>query len=354
MSRRRQGARLRKYSLSPERDRRRVMTTSWNATGSVPSSFEKCNETSATFTARRADEPWKITSSIFAPRSRRARCSPSTQRTASDTFDLPQPFGPTIAVTPGLNTMSVVSANDLKPCSSSLVSRTRTFSLCDTRAPAEMPDARSDSQIQRCLLERRERADEQPRRSIVLLETRTPVGRDPRMMPTIPGTAAAGQTGVDQEGERQSDDTSARRLQRSFACADPRAANPHRLGRSHAPLMTLNQRALCVEHRRKRRRRQILAVLLQLQDSARLRVRGHQLDGECGSVRRVGRVLHHGRGERRSQGHRSPDANDGGVRPNDGRPSFAVSPYRPNAVRAGDRGQTVESRAIRRPPRVRT
>ena len=54
MSRRRQGARLRKYSLSPERESRRVITTSWNATGSVPSSFEKCNETSATFTARRA------------------------------------------------------------------------------------------------------------------------------------------------------------------------------------------------------------------------------------------------------------------------------------------------------------
>ena len=61
----------------------------------------KCSETSATFTARRADEPWKITSSILAPRSRRARCSPSTQRTASDTLDLPQPFGPTMAVTPG-------------------------------------------------------------------------------------------------------------------------------------------------------------------------------------------------------------------------------------------------------------
>ena len=70
----------------------------------MPSSFEKCSETSATFTARRADEPWKMTSSIFAPRSSRARCSPSTQRTASETLDLPQPFGPTIAVTPGSKT----------------------------------------------------------------------------------------------------------------------------------------------------------------------------------------------------------------------------------------------------------
>jgi hypothetical protein len=76
------------------------------------------------FTARRADEPWKITSSILAPRSRRARCSPSTQRTASDTLDLPQPFGPTMAVTPCSNVRYVGSANDLKPCNSSLVNRT--------------------------------------------------------------------------------------------------------------------------------------------------------------------------------------------------------------------------------------
>ena len=30
-----------------------------------------------------------------------ADCSPSTQRMASDTLDLPQPLGPTMAVTPG-------------------------------------------------------------------------------------------------------------------------------------------------------------------------------------------------------------------------------------------------------------
>ena len=59
------------------------------------------------FTGLRADEPWKITSSIFAPRITRARCSPSTQRTASETLDLPQPLGPTMAVTPASNTNSV-------------------------------------------------------------------------------------------------------------------------------------------------------------------------------------------------------------------------------------------------------
>jgi len=33
------------------------------------------------------------------------------------TLDLPQPFGPTIAVTPGKNSKLVFSANDLKPTS---------------------------------------------------------------------------------------------------------------------------------------------------------------------------------------------------------------------------------------------
>ena len=91
------------------------MTTSLNAIGSAPSELSKCRETSARFTARRADDPWKITSSIFAPRRSRARCSPNTQRTASETLDLPHPFGPTIAVTPGSNARYVVSANDLNP-----------------------------------------------------------------------------------------------------------------------------------------------------------------------------------------------------------------------------------------------
>jgi hypothetical protein len=128
MSRSRHADPFRRYSLSPDRDNRRVMTTSRNATGSAPSSFSKWSDTSATFTGLRADDPWKMTSSIFAPRSVRARCSPSTQRTASETFDLPHPFGPTIAVTPGSKTNSVSSANDLNPCSSSFVKRTTVVS----------------------------------------------------------------------------------------------------------------------------------------------------------------------------------------------------------------------------------
>ena len=41
--------------------------------------------------------------------------SPSTQRKASTRFDLPEPFGPTIAVTPPANSSVVGSANVLKP-----------------------------------------------------------------------------------------------------------------------------------------------------------------------------------------------------------------------------------------------
>src|SRR5690348_684136 len=57
-----------------------------------------------------------MTSFISPPRSDFARCSPSTHEMASETFDLPQPFGPTTAVIPlPVKTISVWSAKDLKP-----------------------------------------------------------------------------------------------------------------------------------------------------------------------------------------------------------------------------------------------
>jgi hypothetical protein len=80
------------------------------------------DETSVKFTGRRPGGALKDTVSILPPRSRRADCSPRTQRTASETFDLPQPFGPTIAVTPDSKVSVTVSAKDLNPDSSSLVS----------------------------------------------------------------------------------------------------------------------------------------------------------------------------------------------------------------------------------------
>ena len=56
-----------------------------------------------------------MTSSIFPPRSDFAPCSPSTQAIASTTLDLPDPLGPTIAVTPGSNRSVVEDAKDLNP-----------------------------------------------------------------------------------------------------------------------------------------------------------------------------------------------------------------------------------------------
>src|ERR671921_1112528 len=97
--------------------------------GRSPSLLSRKSETSVTFTGRRAAEPWKITSSILPPRKSRADCSPRTQRTESETLDLPQPFGPTIAVTPSSKVSVTVSAKDLKPESSSLVSFMPSVSL---------------------------------------------------------------------------------------------------------------------------------------------------------------------------------------------------------------------------------
>src|SRR5688500_5340601 len=99
--------------------------------GRSPAELSRKSETSVRLTGRRVAAPWKITSSIFPPRSSRADCSPSTQRTASDTLDLPQPLGPTIAVTPSSKVRSTVSANDLKPDSSSLVSFMRGSPRCE-------------------------------------------------------------------------------------------------------------------------------------------------------------------------------------------------------------------------------
>ena len=42
-----------------------------------------------------------MTSAILLPLKDLTDCSPKTQRTASEIFDLPQPFGPTIPVIPG-------------------------------------------------------------------------------------------------------------------------------------------------------------------------------------------------------------------------------------------------------------
>src|SRR5213592_2812656 len=72
-------------------------------------------DTSAIPSGFRPSVPLKITSAISPPRKALADCSPSTHLIASDTFDLPHPLGPTIAVTPGRKFKEVLSAKDLNP-----------------------------------------------------------------------------------------------------------------------------------------------------------------------------------------------------------------------------------------------
>src|SRR6185437_4896215 len=59
--------------------------------------------------------PPKITSCIDWPRTARGDCSPIAHRSASVTFDLPEPFGPTTTLTPGPKSSLVRSGKDLKP-----------------------------------------------------------------------------------------------------------------------------------------------------------------------------------------------------------------------------------------------
>src|SRR5207302_3148874 len=73
--------------------------------------------TSARPSGARPEVPAKMTSSILPPRRSLAPCVPITQRSASSTFDLPEPFGPTTQVIPGSKRKVVAEAKDLKPFS---------------------------------------------------------------------------------------------------------------------------------------------------------------------------------------------------------------------------------------------
>src|SRR5215475_7590286 len=103
------------YSLSPERNIRRVIETSVYSIGRAPSLLSIVRVTSARPSGARPAVPAKITSSILPPRRALAPCSPSTQAMASTTLDLPEPFGPTTQVIPGSSFIVVADAKDLKP-----------------------------------------------------------------------------------------------------------------------------------------------------------------------------------------------------------------------------------------------
>ena len=115
-----------KYSLLPSRNNRLVTPTSsvstdrnrlsdgslafWLAIG-----LSNVSVTDAAPNGLRTADPAKITSSIASPRKLFAERSPRTHLIASTTFDLPQPFGPTMPIIGSSKRNSVESANDLKP-----------------------------------------------------------------------------------------------------------------------------------------------------------------------------------------------------------------------------------------------
>ena len=103
------------YSLPPSRNMRRVTDTSVYSMGSAPSELSMVSVTSARPSGFLSLAPAKMTSCILPPRRVFALPSPMTQASASTTFDLPEPFGPTTAQMPGSNLRVVADAKDLKP-----------------------------------------------------------------------------------------------------------------------------------------------------------------------------------------------------------------------------------------------
>src|ERR1700760_2779392 len=100
---------------------------------SLPSELSNTSSTDAVPTGLRAVDPLKPTSAMLSPRRCLADSSPITQRTASMTFDLPHPFGPTTPVRLLGKLTWVGSTKDLKPASLILVSRINEHSPCRPR-----------------------------------------------------------------------------------------------------------------------------------------------------------------------------------------------------------------------------
>src|SRR6185503_4791192 len=116
---------LMKYADSPSRSSRRFTEISLyfdQAPAALPRLLSNTSSTLARWVGLRSPEPLKITSCMCSPRSCLADDSPSTQRTASMTFDLPHPLGPTTPTSWPGTAMVVGSTKDLKPDSLTEVS----------------------------------------------------------------------------------------------------------------------------------------------------------------------------------------------------------------------------------------
>ena len=113
----RTGARLTRYWPSPPRTSRREIESSAKSSSSPkpPSSLSKTSSTSQWSAADRSAPPANSTSSGLSARSSDGVNDPAAQTIASETFDFPEPFGPTTTATPGSRLTSTGSGNDLKP-----------------------------------------------------------------------------------------------------------------------------------------------------------------------------------------------------------------------------------------------
>src|SRR3990167_2484759 len=91
--------------------------------------FSKIRLTFALEKARSEALPLKMRSELFLLRSSFKDCSPKTHFTASTTFDLPDPLGPTIATMGEEKSKTTFFAKDLKPEISSRSKRVNPISL---------------------------------------------------------------------------------------------------------------------------------------------------------------------------------------------------------------------------------
>ena len=116
------------------------------------------SDTSAMPAGPRVSEPAKITSPIAWPRRCLADCSPMHQRMASTMFDLPQPLGPTTAVTGSRKFRTVRSQNDLNPMISMRLIRMRESLLLSLPGPRGKPPITPDLESARTLADRADRS----------------------------------------------------------------------------------------------------------------------------------------------------------------------------------------------------
>src|SRR3989344_6225587 len=107
-----------RYSFCPSRCTTRSTTTSLKSISKRRVELSKTTFTPARLERASAGEPPQIKSSPRRERRDFIDCSPNTNRKASATFDLPEPFGPTIEEIRDVNSISVFLPKDLNPTSS--------------------------------------------------------------------------------------------------------------------------------------------------------------------------------------------------------------------------------------------